>query len=156
VLRDLIGDCEIEELQISFTAVATHLDTGQGVWVRSGKLFAPIGVSSAARMIFPPVSHGNRTLLDRAVVDAVPIAPTPDGHRRANCGGPERPHQSPAPHPTALPEVRRRDECDEARRVRASTPESASRSSRPVFHDGFSFCWSAPGYWKGKQQIGNS
>lgn len=29
VLRDLIGDCDIEELPISFTAVATDLDSGQ-------------------------------------------------------------------------------------------------------------------------------
>ena len=78
VLRDLIGDCEIEELPISFTAVATDLDSGQAVWLRQGKLFDAIRASMATPLVFTPVRHGDRTLLDGAVVDPVPVAPTID------------------------------------------------------------------------------
>jgi NTE family protein len=76
VLRDLIGDCDIEALPISFTAVATDLDSGHEVWLRSGKLFDAIRASIATPMVFTPVRHGDRTLLDGAVVNPVPIAPT--------------------------------------------------------------------------------
>jgi len=78
VLRELIGDCDIEELPISFTAVATDLDSGQEVWLRSGKLFDAIRASMATPLVFTPVRHGDRTLLDGAVVNPVPIAPTLD------------------------------------------------------------------------------
>jgi NTE family protein len=78
VLRDLIGDCDIEELPISFTAVATDLDSGQEVWLRSGNLFDAIRASIATPMVFTPVRYGERTLLDGAVVNPVPVAPTLD------------------------------------------------------------------------------
>ena len=78
VLRELIGDCAIEELPISFTAVATDLDSGQEVWLRSGKLFDAIRASMATPLVFTPVRHGDRTLVDGAVVNPVPIAPTLD------------------------------------------------------------------------------
>jgi NTE family protein len=78
VLRELIGDCDIEELPISFTAVATDLDSGQEVWLRNGKLFDAIRASMATPLVFTPVRLGDRTLLDGAVVNPVPIAPTLD------------------------------------------------------------------------------
>lgn len=78
VLRDLIGERDIEELPIAFTAVATDLDSGQEVWLRSGKLFDAIRASMATPMVFTPVRHGERTLLDGAVVNPVPLAPTLD------------------------------------------------------------------------------
>ena len=78
VLRELVGDCEIEELPITFTAVATDLDSGQEVWLRSGKLFDAIRASIATPTVFTPVRYGERTLLDGAVVNPVPVAPTLD------------------------------------------------------------------------------
>jgi NTE family protein len=78
VLRELIGDCGIEELPLSFTAVATDLDSGQEVWLRSGKLFDAIRASMATPLVFAPVRHGDRTLVDGALVNPVPIAPTLD------------------------------------------------------------------------------
>jgi NTE family protein len=78
VLRELIGDCNIEDLPISFTAVATDADSGKEVWLRQGKLFDAIRASIATPMVFTPVRHGGRTLLDGAVVDPVPVAPTLD------------------------------------------------------------------------------
>jgi NTE family protein len=78
VLRELIGDCDIEELPIAFTAVATDLDSGQEVWLRKGKLFDAIRASIATPLVFTPVLHAGRTLLDGAVVNPVPVAPTLD------------------------------------------------------------------------------
>jgi NTE family protein len=78
VLRDLIGDCDIEELPVSFTALATDLDSGEEVWLRSGKLFDAIRASIATPTVFTPVRHGGRTLLDGAVANPVPVAPTLD------------------------------------------------------------------------------
>ncbi|WP_280151564.1 patatin-like phospholipase family protein [Piscinibacter sp. XHJ-5] len=78
VLRELVGDCDIEALPVTFTAVATDLDSGQEVWLRSGKLFDAIRASMATPLVFTPVRRGDRTLLDGAVVNPVPIAPTLD------------------------------------------------------------------------------
>lgn len=78
VLRELIGDCDIESLPISFTAVATDLDSGQEVWLRSGRLFDAIRASIATPMVFTPFRHGDRSLIDGAVVNPVPVAPTLD------------------------------------------------------------------------------
>jgi NTE family protein len=75
-LRELIGDCAIEDLPLSFTAVATDLDSGEEVWLREGKLFDAIRASIATPLIFTPFKHGTRTLLDGALVNPVPIAPT--------------------------------------------------------------------------------
>ena len=76
VLRGLIGDCDIEDLPMNFTAVATDLDTGQEVWLRQGKLFDAIRASMATPMVFTPLQHGDRWLIDGGVVNPVPVSPT--------------------------------------------------------------------------------
>jgi len=76
VLRELIGDHTIEELPVSFTAVATDLESGEEVWLREGKLFDAIRASIATPMVFTPFLHGERTLLDGALVNPLPIGPT--------------------------------------------------------------------------------
>ena len=78
VLRALIGDCEIESLPMAFTAVATDLDSGKEVWLRHGKLFDAIRASMATPLVFTPVRRGERTLVDGAVVNPLPVAPTLD------------------------------------------------------------------------------
>lgn len=104
VLRELIGDCDIEALPISFTAVATDLDSGQEVWLRSGRLFDAIRASIATPLVFTPVRQGERTLIDGAVVNPVPVAPTLDDATEltiaVDLSGPARP---PAPPPAAPP-----------------------------------------------------
>jgi NTE family protein len=78
VLRKLIGDCAIEDLPISFTAVATDLVSGEEVWLREGKLFDAIRASIATPLVFTPFQYGARTLLDGALVNPLPIAATLD------------------------------------------------------------------------------
>jgi NTE family protein len=76
VLRELIGDCSIEDLPVSFTAVATDLESGKEVWLREGKLFDAIRASIATPLVFTPFKYGERQLLDGGLVNPIPIAPT--------------------------------------------------------------------------------
>ena len=80
LLRELIGDTSIEHLPLSFTAVATDLDSGKEVWLRRGKLFDAIRASIAIPLIFTPFQYGHRRLLDGGLVNPVPIAPTLNDH----------------------------------------------------------------------------
>lgn len=96
VLRELIGDQDIESLPIAFTAVATDLDTGQEVWLRSGSLFDAIRASIAIPLVFTPVRLGERTLFDGAVVNPLPVTPTQDDQTdltiAVDLGGAGEPH----------------------------------------------------------------
>jgi NTE family protein len=76
VLRDLIGDRDIEDLPLPFTAVATELDTGREVWLDRGSLFDAIRASIAIPTIFTPQEIGGRRLVDGGLVNPIPIAPT--------------------------------------------------------------------------------
>jgi len=76
VLRELIGDFAIEDLPISFTAVATDLESGEEVWLRDGKLFDAVRASIAIPLIFTPFEYRGRKLLDGSLVNPVPIEPT--------------------------------------------------------------------------------
>lgn len=72
----LIGDCRIEDLPVSYTAVATDLDTGKEVWLREGPLFDAIRASIAIPLLVVPSRLDGRRLVDGGVVNPVPIAPT--------------------------------------------------------------------------------
>ncbi|MGB8435558.1 MAG: patatin-like phospholipase family protein [Burkholderiales bacterium] len=76
VMRELIGDRAIEDLPVSFTAIATDLDSGKEVWLREGKLFDAIRASIATPLVFTPFVLDGRRLLDGGLVNPVPIAPT--------------------------------------------------------------------------------
>ena len=76
VLRELIGDFEIGDLPVSFTAVATDLESGEEVWLREGKLFDAIRASIATPLIFTSFNCNGRKLFDGGLVNPVPIAPT--------------------------------------------------------------------------------
>lgn len=76
VLRELIGDAEIADLPVSYTAVAMDLESGKEIWLREGKLFDAIRASIAIPLLFTPVYAGGRTLVDGGLVNPVPIAPT--------------------------------------------------------------------------------
>jgi NTE family protein len=112
VLRELIGDCDIESLPISFTAVATDLDTGKEAWLRSGKLFDAIRASIATPMVFTPFKHGDRILIDGAVVNPVPVAPTlgdaTDLTVAVDLSGPAEPRPAPASEPALIRDDRYR------------------------------------------------
>lgn len=76
VLKDLVGDRQIEDLDKRFTAVATSLDEQREVWLNSGSLFTAIRASTAVPGVFAPVVLNSRTLVDGGLINPVPIAPT--------------------------------------------------------------------------------
>jgi NTE family protein len=76
VLRDLIGDYDIEELPIGFTAVATEINDKREVWLNRGPLFDAIRASIAIPLVFAPVERDGMLLVDGGLVNPIPIAPT--------------------------------------------------------------------------------
>lgn len=76
LLKELVGDWQIESLPISFTAVATDVETGKEVWLNQGSLFDAIRASIAIPTFFTPHEYQDRKLLDGGLVNPVPIAPT--------------------------------------------------------------------------------
>jgi NTE family protein len=76
VLRDLIGEHDIEDLGIGFTAVATEIRDHREVWLNRGPLFDAIRASIAMPLVFAPVKRGDMMLVDGGLINPVPIAPT--------------------------------------------------------------------------------
>ncbi len=76
VLKELVGDRQIEELDRGFTAVATALEEQREVWLNKGSLFNAIRASTAVPGVFAPVNRNGRTLVDGGLVNPIPIAPT--------------------------------------------------------------------------------
>lgn len=74
-MRKLVGERLIEDLPISFTAVATELRTGREIWLSEGPLFDAIRSSCSLPIFFTPVKRGEKRLVDGGVVNPVPIAP---------------------------------------------------------------------------------
>lgn len=75
-LREMLGEVDIEDLPIAFTAIATDLENGREVWLSRGSLFDAIRASMAIPTVFTPVVIDGRTLVDGGLVNPVPIAPT--------------------------------------------------------------------------------
>ena len=100
VLRELVGDADIASLPIRFTAVATDLASGEEVWLQQGPLFDAIRASMATPSVFTPARRGGRTLVDGAVVNPVPVAPTVDDATdltiAVDLSGPAEPLPAPA------------------------------------------------------------
>ena len=75
-LRDLLGEHLIESLPIQFTAVATDIERVKEVWIDSGPVFDAIRASVSIPLLFTPVKDGARQLIDGAVLNPIPVAPT--------------------------------------------------------------------------------
>jgi len=75
-LVDLIGDVQIEDLPMKFTAVAADVKSEKEVWLNSGSLFDAIRASISLPMFFTPYTIDNIELIDGGTLNPVPIAPT--------------------------------------------------------------------------------
>lgn len=75
-LKKLIGDANIENLPISYTAVATDLKDEKEVRFNDGSLFDAIRASIAIPGIFTPHNYRGKTFIDGSLVSPVPIEPT--------------------------------------------------------------------------------
>ena len=76
VLREMVGDHNIEDLPVSYTAVACDLDRQREVWLTDGSLFDAIRASIAIPSVFTPHRYRRMKLLDGGLLNPVPIAPT--------------------------------------------------------------------------------
>jgi len=122
VLRDLIGDCRIEELPIGFTAIATELSTSREMWLNRGSLFEAIRASIAVPTVFAAVTIDDLVLVDGGVVNPVPVAPTLNTHTEV----------------TIAVDLNAPDDSDAPLRIRAGrehTADSAERQSILSFID---------------------
>jgi NTE family protein len=75
-LKDLIGEVNIEDLPLSYTAVAVDLLAQREVWFSRGSLFEAIRASIAIPTVFRPHHYQGRTLVDGGLLNPVPITPT--------------------------------------------------------------------------------
>jgi NTE family protein len=72
-IQSLVGDVLIEDLPITFIAVATDLLTGETVAIDKGPLADAVMASMAIPGIFRPVVHMGRLLADGGVSDPLPL-----------------------------------------------------------------------------------
>lgn len=75
-LRDLVGDTNIEDLSIPYTAVAVDIDAEREVWLSRGSLFDAIRASIATPTIFRPYRYHGRMLVDGGLLNPVPVSAT--------------------------------------------------------------------------------
>ena len=75
-VKDLIGDVQIEDLPIPFTAVATDLIARREVWFQQGSLAQAIRASTAMPSVVSPVMLNGRLLADGGLMNPVPVTPT--------------------------------------------------------------------------------
>jgi NTE family protein len=75
-LVDLLGDQLIEDLPVTYTAVAADIKGEKEVWIKSGKLFDGIKASISLPLFFTPFNRNGTDLIDGGVLNPVPIAPT--------------------------------------------------------------------------------
>lgn len=74
-IRQIVGDCRIEQLPVPYTAVATSLTARKEVWFQRGDLITAIRASCAIPSLFRPVKMHGQLLVDGAVLNPLPLAP---------------------------------------------------------------------------------
>lgn len=75
IIADMIGDINIEDLPIPYTAVATDLVNQKEVWFQKGSLINAVRASVAIPTIFTPKEIGNQLLVDGGVLNPLPTVP---------------------------------------------------------------------------------
>ena len=79
-IRKIVGDIDIEDLRIPYTAVATDLTNQQEIWFQEGCLHQAMRASAAIPSLFTPVMQGNRMLVDGGLLNPLPIVPVVSSH----------------------------------------------------------------------------
>lgn len=75
VVHEIVGDVNIEELPIPYTAVTTDLISGRSVWLQRGPLHEAIRASIAIPGVISPHVVEGRLLADGGILDPVPMGP---------------------------------------------------------------------------------
>ncbi|WP_416423199.1 patatin-like phospholipase family protein [Pseudomonas sp. App30] len=79
-IRKIVGELNIEDLRIPYTAVATDLTNQQEIWFQEGCLHQAMRASAAIPSLFTPVIQGNRMLVDGGILNPLPIVPVVSSH----------------------------------------------------------------------------
>ena len=79
-IHKIVGDLNIEDLRIPYTAVATDLTHQQEIWFQEGCLHQAMRASAAIPSLFTPVMQGNRMLVDGGLLNPLPIVPVVSSH----------------------------------------------------------------------------
>lgn len=75
VVRELLGEVQIEKLPIPFTAVTTDLITGKSLWLQRGPVDVAIRASIAMPGMIAPYIADGRVLVDGGILDPLPVGP---------------------------------------------------------------------------------
>ncbi|AIZ32364.1 patatin-like phospholipase family protein [Pseudomonas sp. K1(2024)] len=79
-IRKIVGEMNIEQLRIPYTAVAADLTNQQEIWFQEGCLHQAMRASAAIPSLFTPVMQGNRMLVDGGILNPLPIVPVVSSH----------------------------------------------------------------------------
>lgn len=79
-IHEIVGEINIEDLNIPYTAVATDLTNQQEIWFQEGCLHKAMRASAAIPSLFTPVTQGNRMLVDGGLLNPLPIVPVVASH----------------------------------------------------------------------------
>ncbi|WP_084333775.1 patatin-like phospholipase family protein [Pseudomonas indica] len=79
-IREILGEIDIEDLPIPYTAVATDLTNQQEIWFQEGCLHKAMRASAAIPSLFTPVQQGKRMLVDGGLLNPLPIVPVVSSH----------------------------------------------------------------------------
>ncbi|WNW10745.1 patatin-like phospholipase family protein [Pseudomonas sp. DTU_2021_1001937_2_SI_NGA_ILE_001] len=79
-IREIVGEINIEDLAIPYTAVATDLTNQQEIWFQEGCLHQAMRASAAIPSLFTPVLQGSRMLVDGGLLNPLPIVPVVSSH----------------------------------------------------------------------------
>ena len=74
VLKRQVGDAQIENLPIEFTAVAVDIERQREIWLNDGSLFEAIRGSIAIPSVFKPHPYRGMMLVDGGVLMNVPAS----------------------------------------------------------------------------------
>ena len=75
IARHLGPKANFEDLNVPVTLVATDLLAGESVYFNSGPLLAPLLASSAVPIVYRPVEHLGRQLVDGGLLNNLPVEP---------------------------------------------------------------------------------
>lgn len=77
-LEGWLGDANIEDLPIKYTAVAVDIERERELWMSNGSLYDAIRASISIPGVFTPYKYRDRILVDGGVLNPIPVAPTVD------------------------------------------------------------------------------
>ena len=72
VVKNFLGDVDISELKIPFTAVAVDIRTGEEIHISEGNLAKAIAGSCAVPLVFYPTEFGDKLLFDGGIQNNIP------------------------------------------------------------------------------------